>query len=326
MDVLIVGAGAVGLTYGYRFRKGGAKVRYLVKPAHVDGLKNGVTMLRHNLFLKSLRARPFGDYTLYTEPDKKDFAHVDQVWITVPSDALQTEWMMKLRNALPTGAVIVGLQPGPDDDARLAKVFGKERMLKGVIGFLAYQYPMDSQVDPKGRSGIAYYLPPTSGSLGPADHHAAISAKAVLAKGGMKISLSDGAAETYASLASLSITHMAALEVAGWSFKQFRDNHNMARVLAREAAVEAQMAMAASNGEEPDEEKFRKRAGWGPMVTRLAAIARGMPLEPYLQFHFTKVGAQTRLMLDQYIERARAHNLSSTHLQSLRKALPEVQK
>ena len=62
------------------------------------------------------------------------------------------------------------------------------------------------------------------------------------------------------------------------------------------------------------------------MISRVAELVRGMPLEPYLAFHFTKVGAQTRLMLDQYIERARSHNLPSTHLQSLRNALPELKK
>jgi len=39
MKVLIVGAGAVGQIYGHYYAEGGSEVTYLVKPRHVEELK-----------------------------------------------------------------------------------------------------------------------------------------------------------------------------------------------------------------------------------------------------------------------------------------------
>jgi 2-dehydropantoate 2-reductase len=44
-------------------------------------------------------------------------------------------------------------------------------------------------------------------------------------------------------------------------------------------------------------------------------------LEAYLSFHFTKVGAQTRLMLETYARLAEKSALSSAALNELRSAL-----
>ena len=44
MNVLIVGAGAVGQVYGRHFQRGGADVAYLVKPEHLDETRRGFTL------------------------------------------------------------------------------------------------------------------------------------------------------------------------------------------------------------------------------------------------------------------------------------------
>ena len=46
-------------------------------------------------------------------------------------------------------------------------------------------------------------------------------------------------------------------------------------------------------------------------------------LQVYLRFHYSKVAAQTRLMLDSYIELGAARRLPVSSLQNLRLALPE---
>jgi 2-dehydropantoate 2-reductase len=57
-----------------------------------------------------------------------------------------------------------------------------------------------------------------------------------------------------------------------------------------------------------------------------AALALARPLTPfdleaYLRFHFTKVGPQTRLMLETYARLAEKFALESTALHALRLAL-----
>lgn len=323
MRILIVGAGAVGLTYGLAFHKAGARVSYLVKPAHVAGLKDGVTMLRHNLVLPGLREDRFVDFDFYDGIDKAPVSSFDQIWITVASDALSDDWLGALRDHLGEGAAVIGLQPGPHDDARLRGFFG-DRLVKGVIGFLAYQYPLPGDVDPQGRSGIAYLLPPQAGGLGPTDHPAALAAQNMLACGGLTVGLSDNLAETYGRVSALSLTHMAGLELAGWSFTGFRAGTGRGRQLAKAAAQEA-LALVDHQFERPASPlKNRLLSSLGPLVTLIASLVPSIKLEPYLGFHFSKVGNQTRTVLRDYIGMARDANMSSSAIQELLTALEQT--
>lgn len=323
MQILIVGAGAVGLTYGLCFRKGGADVSFLVKPAHVAALKDGVTMLRHNLLLPGLKAQQFVDYDMYDDLTRVPLGNYDQVWVTVPSNALSDDWLATLRDGMRDDAALIGLQPGPKDDDRLRGFFG-DRFVKGVIGFLAYQYPMPGMTDAKGRSGIAYLLPPGAGGLGPTNHPAAHAAQNILERGGMKVSLSDNLAEQYGRVSALSLTHMAGLELAGWSFKGFRDGAGDGRTLARAAAQEALAIVAHQFGQDFDAKSAARMTGLAPLVTRIAPMVPSLRLEPYLAFHFGKVAPQTRTVIRDFIALARDANLSSSALQDLLAALEQL--
>lgn len=318
MHVLIVGAGAVGQVYGYHFFQGGARVTFLVKPHHMPKLQKPLKLFRHGLVRRSLKEVAFQDFDLVAEMADIP-AEVDQVWLTMASDALGEDWLQSLKAALPEAALVVGLQPGIEDDALLESVFA-DRTLKGVIGFLAYQYPLPGRKDPKGRKGIAYLLPPSAGGIGPADHTAVQQAVQVLGEGGLKIAPSDTLGETYGRVSALSITHMAALEVADWSFKGLRANANNARELARRAAEEAMAIVDVHQGREVDP-RNKTLAKGGPLVATIAPWVAPLPIEEYLKFHFSKVGQQTREMLQTYQRVGRSHNLSISALQELSAAL-----
>ncbi len=317
MHVLIVGAGAAGLTYGHAFARAGAKVSFLIKPHHRAGLENGVTMLRHSVLLPGLRAEQFTDFSLIDEIETADLSQIDQVWNTVPSDALGESWLTALRDRLAPQTVIVGLQPGPKDDARMAAIFGPERLVKGVIGFLAYQYPLPGRTDKKGRSGIAFLIPPSAGGLGPSDRIEVQQARELLKQGGLPVSLSDTLREDYLTVSALSLTHMAGLEVAGWSFKAFRAGTGDSRRLARGAAFEALTITDQALGRAGRGKLNRRLSGLGPLISRIAGLVPSLPLETYLGFHFSKVGAQTRTVLTDLIAMGRDANLPTSDLQSL---------
>ncbi len=325
MHILIVGAGAVGLTYGHAFHKGGARVSYLVKPAHVAGLKDGVTMLRHNLLLPGLSEDRFVDFNLFDDVATAPIGEFDQIWLTVASDALSDDWLGVLRDGLNEDAAVIGLQPGPKDDARLRSFFG-DRLVKGVIGFLAYQYPLPGQPNPKGRSGIAYLLPPQAGGLGPTDSSAAYAAKDLLAKGGLDINLSDNLAEQYGRVSALSLTNMAGLELAGWSFKGFRAGKGNGKALAKAAAIEALALVDHQFGLPHNPKRDARLAGLGPLVSMIAPLVPSLRLEPYLAFHFGKVSGQTRSVMRDYIDMAREANMSSSAIQELLTALEQLDK
>ena len=68
----------------------------------------------------------------------------------------------------------------------------------------------------------------------------------------------------------------------------------------------------------------RRMAGMGPLVTRIAPLVPSIKLEPYLAFHFSKVGGQTRTVLRDYIQMAREANLPSSAIQDLLTALEKL--
>ena len=57
------------------------------------------------------------------------------------------------------------------------------------------------------------------------------------------------------------------------------------------------------------------------IAERVARAATMLELEPYLEYHFTKVGQQTRDMLDSYIHLGERHGLPTDNLRQLREGL-----
>ena len=58
------------------------------------------------------------------------------------------------------------------------------------------------------------------------------------------------------------------------------------------------------------------------LILSAAPMAVPLPLEPYFEYHFTKVGDQTRFMIRRYIEEGRARDLPVDKLEELRTHLP----
>ncbi|MCI0569155.1 MAG: ketopantoate reductase, partial [Myxococcaceae bacterium] len=106
---------------------------------------------------------------------------------------------------------------------------------------------------------------------------------------------------------------VAGMEAAGWSFERLLERRSLAGML--QAAREAVRIVAA---------RARTRAAalllLRPAIFRLLPLgSRIVPfnLEAYLRAHFTKVGAQTRLMLEEYVALGRRAGLPVERLEAL---------
>ena len=113
MRVVIVGAGAVGQTYGFMLAASGAQVTFLVRPRYVDAMKDGVWV-----YPEAKGPVRWTDYDLTTEP-----IPCDQVWFCVSSTALPhcpLDW---------PGALGVFLQPGLHDRELMRQHFSEHRDL-----------------------------------------------------------------------------------------------------------------------------------------------------------------------------------------------------
>lgn len=311
MRILIVGAGAVGQVYGWHLRAGGAHVAFYVRPKYVEALKGGFDVYPH---IKTHHRWEAPE--LFSTPEAAGAARWDQVWLTVSSTALAGPWLDALCEAV-APAVIVCFQPGMKDGQLLAEKVGKDRVVMGMIPFIAWQAPLPGEtLDPP---GVAWYLPPfsptpLSGPLGPVS-----AAVAALKAGGLAARAVDNVSKTGALGSGVLNPLIAHLELAGWSFARFRAEQSEAAV---ETAREAMTIAAAWHGTPVPALAGLLRPWMARLITRLAPIVMPFNIEVYLKYHFTKVGDQTRQSIGVWINEGRARGLPVAALERTAASLP----
>ncbi len=320
MRVLVVGAGAVGQTFGYHLQQGGAEVHFLVKPAYAEACRGGYTLLdlRRGGVEAPLRFHPDG---VCTGTDEVHAQRFDVVLITVNSAALTLgTWLEELVAAAPE-ATIAGLQPGLGDWDRVRELAGAERVIWGVIELIAYQSPLPGAEGPE---GVAYWIPswlmfPFSGPSG----RVAPLVQAFRAGGLRSREVEDVTVLTAVGAPALNL-HMAALEAAGWSLDALMADGELLQ-LTSAAVREASGAAAHSLGVSVPLWVRWMRPWHLRLLARFARRTLPLDLETYLRFHFTKVGEQTRMSLERWIATAEEAGLPSEAMRAIR-ARREVQR
>ena len=313
LRVCVVGAGAVGLVYTLYLHRGGARVSLLVKPEQADRCRKGWSL--HHLRAGGRRHTEFvPELPILSEVDAAATGEFDQIWITVASDALRAPWLGQLLSASHRATVVL-VQPDLDDRGLVLAHVPERRLVQGLIGFLSFQSPLPGTPDLP--AGIAYSLLPFGAStFDGAEAGAVVSA---LRHGGFSARRGSDLVGRSAERSATSVPIVAGLEAAGWSLSAFSRGPWLGRSLS--ASREA-LATVAVTLDRPPAAIARVLH---PLAVRLglAAGRRLSPfdLEAYLRFHFTKVGAQTRLMLETYRAHAQAAGLPSEALQQLREAL-----
>jgi 2-dehydropantoate 2-reductase len=317
---LLVGAGAVGVTYGHHLARGGVSVDFFVRPKYVAEVAAGLDLWRYGLFGRPQHER-FVPHGVVSTVEEVAARRYDQVWLCVASPALRGPWLAELLRAC-GDATIVLLTPGIEDRALVSAHVPEARIVSGLITLIAWAAPLEGERLPAGASGTSFLLPPLAPI--PFSGHgdrAEAAAKALRAGGCPAVVLpgADAVPLRGAIASSALIPLIAALEVSRWSLAGLRRAPHLVGALA--AMREAQAIGAHAFGARPP---FIGRL-LSPWLTRLViALAprfSPFPLETYLQKHFTKVGEQTRLMLDTAIRRGRAAALPVEALTTLRAAL-----
>jgi hypothetical protein len=294
MRVVIVGAGAVGQVFGWHLHRSGAEVAFRVRRPEA---------VRRPFVTHPLRGDPtsgrFDAPVFGTDAEVRAFAP-DIALLTVPADALHGAWLAPFLDAVGSGAVIA-MEPGAEEDRLIRRARKSVRLTQGIVAFIAYQAPLPGETrftEP----GVAYWLPPFvscpfSGDVAPAF-------VAQLRAGGMAATVSgDLSAEgTYGPVALG--PWVTALQAAGWSFDRARSSDVLP--LGARALVEA--VAVVERGSTVPAPRWIRWVGprlirtvlrWGPRLVPL-------DLETYLQFHFTKVGPQVRMHLEEVLHRGMA--------------------
>jgi hypothetical protein len=314
-QICIVGAGAVGLVYAQFLRRAGAAVALLVKPEHAETCGKGFTL--HRLRRGGRRdSEHIDDLSIHTAVEGLAERRFDQIWLTVASDAMRKPWLGDVLGPSKDATVVI-LQPDLEDRALALEAIAEERLVQGLIGFLSFQSPLPQA--PLLPEGIAYALLP--GMASSFDGARAPEIVSFLKRGAFPARQTHDLVGRSAERSATTVPLIAGLEAAGWSIPDFVRGPWLPRSI--DASKEALAAVAKHLGRRP----AAVRHILSPLPVRAAlALAPALTpfdLEAYLSFHFTKVGPQTRLMLETYERLAKTLALSSAALHALRSALEQ---
>ena len=326
MRALIVGAGAVGQVYGLHLARGGAEVSVYVRKRHAREAERG-----YDLFAIHSRTRRekrvFVPHAIVTDPAVLRGERFDQVWLCVPSTSLLDGSMDPMLDAVrmgkSAGASVVSLLPGTFVKERLRGVVSEGQLVFGIIGMQSYHAPLEGSSEPyelETGPGTAYFFPPGGASMfsGVGDH--AARAVDALRMGGAPARVVADAWVELGFSSALLMPQIAAIEAVGWSLDRFR--RSAESEIAARAAREA-LSIVAAETHQPEPiyaelvRPFVVRLAFGLIAPRLAPL----DLEGFFRYHFGKVGAQTRMLFDEYLREGEARGLPVDALRELRSRL-----
>ncbi|MBT3217599.1 MAG: ketopantoate reductase [Proteobacteria bacterium] len=316
MNVLIVGAGAVGQVYGYHLQQGGAEVTFLLKEKYWESAKNGFTLFPLNRRKSPLH---WQSYDLVTKADEIAEKHWDQCWLAISSPALGGPWLKEVLNAIGHGTV-VSLLPGLKDAELLGELVPAKRLVLGGISLISYQAPLPGE-NRFSRSGVAYWFPPLMPSpfSGPFDE--VVRVVALLKRGGQPARQHTDVRQLMPWPTAVMMPLLVALEAANWSFDEFRRGPLLRS--GCDGAGEALEIVSRYMESAPPRVVDLVRPWLVRLLIPFCQAFIPLPIETYLEYHFTKVGDQTRMLVDHYIEFGTAHHLSTRALRELRHQVEE---
>lgn len=294
--VLLVGAGAVGQVLGLHFQDGGATVDYLVKPKYERKTREGMVLHRYTLAGATRKPRTLVPDTVYSSPEKCAGNLFDQVVICVSAPALRGDWLPTL--APFTGkAAIVSMTPGVEDRRHLERFFAAERVVTGMIGFIAYQCPLEGEdLFP---SGVAYLLPPFSPCL--FEGEAALKPVEILQRGGLSSAHREDARQQLLTSMSILVPTVVGLETEGWSIDRFRRSETLELVIQASEEI-AQVFESLYGVQRSTGQGILMKPWWFRTLAGVAKSMSPIPLEAYLKYHFSKVRPQTVENMHSFLE------------------------
>jgi hypothetical protein len=313
MKVLIVGAGAVGQVYGHYYAQGGCEVTFFVKPRHMEELNQGLVIFNLNKKQKIL----FKNYSIITDLPSLNATQWDVVVLTVPSDALYTPWLKEFLSSINENAALVTLQPGMNDREEIIKFFPKEKIVTGVIALVAFPTPLGNKWPQE--KGMAVWFPPFAKAPFDGMPEEVKKAMSPLIKAGFPATFKkiNDKPEMVAFGATFLGLFIRNLELQGWKLSAFQ-NSQTALLMTRSTKEAFEVVSKSHQLSSPF---FGHLLSTMFYRTAIAVAKFMMPfdLETYLKFHFTKVGPQMRMGLENLQKEARALGMETPHLDRVTK-------
>lgn len=309
MNILIVGAGAVGQVYGYHFQQQGHQVTFLIKEKYQAELSEGMTLYHLNKDKSLENPISFQQYQLVTAwPDHKDH-HFDVIVLSIPSTALRHLPFADVERCCNQKTPILMLQPSAEDFAILSRNIPGVPLAEGLISLIAYQTPLidnrNQQLSQQpDKRGIAYYLPPMAMPVSSNNKQLARQLTALFSDSQIKARVSRSAIADSKLPSAFLMTFLCALEAADWKLEQLSRNKALLTELTR--AQHFFLPTRLPQHWQQLTMRFFITAALRPityrLLIRIAPSLLPLPLEAYLKSHFSKVRQQTLLYMQDYIK------------------------
>jgi len=313
--ILIIGAGAVGLVYGRHFAEVGYPVTFLVKQKHMPKLEKGSILYHLNKDKKKRNSIHFTNYQLVFDYEDLASTEFEQVYWCISSPALQAFNFNDFTPNLKGSPIQILLQPHKEDFAIISQHFKPNQIVEGMISLISYTTPLATETVEK--SGTAYWLPPMMPT--PFSGNKQNTKQVVSTFKNSKISAKSVKSVFNEALypSAFLATYLTALEISDWKFSILQQNNNLLQQLSK--ALKEVFA-ALSKKHEYSAPFIFKLISSPNMVKRLMSIApklMPMDIETYFEAHFTKVNAQTKLYMNNYLKTAKSVNAPHQNLEQL---------
>jgi 2-dehydropantoate 2-reductase len=312
MRVLVVGAGAIGQVFGLCFQQGGAEVSFLVRPKYADAARRGFVMYRQNSAPHTpLRFEGFG---VQSDQDEAMEQPWDLVVLALSSVALRSgDWLERLGQSMGP-ANLLCLVPETDGPEYIASRFPEGRVAWGMLSVISFQAPLASQ--PRLEPGVAFWFPPLS-ALGFGGPDAVVNTfLPVLKRGGMPAKRVDSVHAEVAIAGPILDKVILSLACAGWTFQGLRRDPDLLH-LAVQAIGEAWVLAERVHGVKPPVVLRLLRPFMLRWTLWLAPHVLPFDLEQFFDFHYHKVGEQTRMHMADQLAACEAHGVDNPAMREL---------
>lgn len=316
MNVLIVGAGAVGQVYGHALAQAGARVHFLVRPRYLEAARRGFVLYP---FHHKGGAAPqrFTDFTVHSTLDELRAHRFDALIPAVSGPALHQPWLPDTLAAA-EGAALVLLHAGMTGATDLFDTLAPDRRRAwGMIPFMAFAAPLPGQSLPE--PGTGWWLPPLARTGFDGDREITAPLTRLLTAGGLPAAVQPGVARQGAFGTAFLSCHMAALQAGGWRFDGLRPLLPLAAQATRQAAG----VVAALTGWKAPLPVRLMHPCVGRAALPIVEAVTPFSAEAFFAAHFTKVNHQTQEHLTTWVAEGEARCLPVQHLADLsRRAWP----
>lgn len=310
MNILIVGAGAVGLVYGHHLAEAGHQVTFLVKEKYHQDLeqerKEGIVLYQLNNDKQLQSPIRFNNFSVIS-----NWQHAngfDLIALSISSTALRQLPLSTIKEKLLSSnkaASLLMLQPSEEDLDHLSQVIPRENILQGMITLISYQTDnINEGISP---AGTAYYLPPLpmpiSATLLPQQKNSLKEAVAVFKESGINAKAVHSALDESRLISAFFMTFLCALEAANWQFKDLKQSKALLKQLSeaqRDLLPQKIQGTGLFSAIKRSLLKSLLKPWLYKTLIRLSPIFVPLPLEAYLKKHFLKVRPQTLMYMQDY--------------------------